>query len=107
MGNLFFNNIRLISLFVFNIAICFLYLFFYDKSFFYFVLALLLVNFFLILFYLKYFCSISFKGPRIYYKGIFLGYDFYFDDIISFEKKIVRQCFDFEIKNKKKLRFVF
>lgn len=107
MGNLFFNNIRLISLFVFNIAICFLYLFFYDKSFFYFVLALLLVNFFLILFYLKYFCSISFKGPRIYYKGIFLGYDFYFDDIISFEKRLSDNVLILKLKNKKKLRFVF
>ncbi len=107
MGNLFFNNIRLISLFVFNIAICFLYLFFYDKSFFYFVLALLLVNFFLILFYLKYFCSISFKGPRIYYKGIFLGYDFYFDDIISFEKRLSDNVLILKLKNKKKIKICF
>ncbi|EED29635.1 conserved hypothetical integral membrane protein [Borreliella garinii Far04] len=94
-------------MFVFNIAICFLYLFFYDKSFFYFVLALLLVNFFLILFYLKYFCSISFKGPRIYYKGIFLGYDFYFDDIISFEKRLSDNVLILKLKNKKKIKICF
>lgn len=100
MGNLFFNNIRLISLFVFNIAICFLYLFFMIKVF-------LLCSgasfskFFLILFYLKYFCSISFKGPRICYKGIFLGYDFYFDDIISFEKRLSDNVLILKLKNKK------
>ncbi|EEH32505.1 conserved hypothetical protein, partial [Borreliella burgdorferi 29805] len=39
-------------MFVFNVVICLLYLGFYDASFFYFVLALLLVNFFVIFFYL-------------------------------------------------------
>nr|WP_267506938.1 hypothetical protein [Borreliella bavariensis] len=107
MGNLFFNNIRLISLFVFNIALCFLYLFFYDKSFFYFVLVPLLVNFFLILFYLKYFCFISFKGSRIYYKGILLSYNFYFDDIFSFEKRLSDNVLILKLRNKKKIKICF
>ncbi|WKC85170.1 hypothetical protein [Borreliella lusitaniae] len=107
MGNLFFNNIKLISLFVFNIVTCLLYLFLYDTSFFYFVLVILLVNFFVILFYLRYFCSISFKGSNIYYKDIFLSYNFNFDDIISFEKRLSDNVLILKLKNKKKIKVCF
>ncbi len=101
MRDLFFNNVKLISLFVFNVVICLLYLGFYDASFFYFVLALLLVNFFVIFFYLRYFYSISFKGSKIYYKGIFLSYNFDFSDIISFEKRLSDNVLILQLKIKK------
>ncbi|WKC77805.1 hypothetical protein QIA30_01710 [Borreliella turdi] len=107
MGNLFFNNINLACLFIFNIVICLLYLVLHDTSFFYFVLALLFVNFFIILFYLRYFCSISFKGSGIYYKGIFLSYNFNFDDIISFEKRLSDNVLILKLKNKKKIKICF
>ncbi|MCD2332567.1 hypothetical protein [Borreliella americana] len=107
MRDLFFDNVKLISLFVFNIAICLLYMFFYDTIFFYFVIALLLVNFFVIFIYLRYFCSISFKGSKIYYKGIFLGYNFDFDDIISFEKRLSDNVLILQLKNKKKIKVCF
>ncbi|WKC79644.1 hypothetical protein [Borreliella tanukii] len=107
MGNLFFNNIKLVSLFVFNIVICLLYLFLYDTSFFYSVLALLLVNFFVILFYLRYFCSISFKGSKIYYKSIFFSCNFDFNDIISLEKRLPDNVLILKLKNKKKIKIYF
>ncbi|EOA80367.1 hypothetical protein [Borreliella burgdorferi] len=107
MRDLFFNNVKLISLFVFNVAICLLYLGFYDASFFYFVLALLLVNFFVIFFYLRYFYSISFKGSKIYYKGIFLSYNFDFSDIISLEKRLSDNVLILQLKNKKKIKVCF
>ncbi|QFI14371.1 hypothetical protein QIA37_01725 [Borrelia sp. CA_690] len=107
MGNLFFNNVKLISLFVFNIVICLIYSGFYGTSFFYFVLALLLVNFFVILFYLKYFCSVFFRGSKIYYKGIFLSYNFDFDDIISLEKRLSDNVLILKLKNKKKIKVYF
>ncbi len=87
--------------------ICLLYLGFYDASFFYFVLALLLVNFFVIFFYLRYFYSISFKGSKIYYKGIFLSYNFDFSDIISFEKRLSDNVLILQLKNKKKIKVCF
>ncbi|WP_151074288.1 hypothetical protein [Borreliella turdi] len=107
MGNLFFNNINLACLFIFNIVICLLYLVLHDTSFFYFVIALLFVNFFIILFYLRYFCSISFKGSGIYYKGIFLSYNFDFDDIIAFEKRLSDNVLILKLKNKKKIKICF
>ncbi|SCW33125.1 hypothetical protein SAMN02983004_00618 [Borreliella japonica] len=107
MGGLFFSSIKLVSLFVFNIVICLLYLFLYDAIFFYFVLTLLLVNFFVILFYLKYFCSVSFKGSKIYYKGVFLSCNFGFDDVISFEKRLSDNVLILKLKNKKKIKVCF
>ncbi|MBB6043011.1 hypothetical protein QIA34_01720 [Borreliella yangtzensis] len=107
MGYLFLNNIKLVSLFVFNIAICLLYLFLYDTIFFYFVLGIFLVNFFVILFYLRYFCSISFKGSKIYYKSNFLSYNFDFNDIISFEKRLSDNVLILKLKNKKKIKICF
>lgn len=107
MINLFFNNIKLFSLFVFNITICLFYLFLYDTSFFYFVLAILLINFFVILFYLRYFCSISFKGSEIYYKGIFLSYNFDFNDIVSLEKRLSDNVLILKLKNKKRIKVCF
>ncbi|WP_183223862.1 hypothetical protein [Borreliella spielmanii] len=107
MVNLFFNNIKLVSLFVFNIAICLFYLFLYGTRFFYFVIVLFLINFCLILFYLRYFCSISFKGSKIYYKGIFLSYNFDFNDIISLEKRLSDNVLILKLKNKKKIKVCF
>ncbi len=107
MINLFFNNIKLFSLFVFNITICLFYLFLYDTSFFYFVLAILLINFFVILFYLRYFCFISFKGSEIYYKGIFLSYNFDFNDIVSLEKRLSDNVLILKLKNKKRIKVCF
>ncbi|WPM06066.1 hypothetical protein QIA41_03115 [Borreliella sinica] len=107
MDNLFFSNIKLVSLFVFNIVICWLYLVLYDTGFFYFVVTILLVNFFIVLFYLRYFCFISFKGFKVYYKGIFLSYNFGFDDIISFEKRLSDNVLILKLKNKKKIKVCF
>ncbi|WNY69392.1 hypothetical protein [Borreliella andersonii] len=107
MRGLFFNNVKIIGLFVFNIAICLLYLVFYVTSFFFFVLGLLLVNFFVFFFNLRYFCSVSFKGSEIYYRCIFLSYNFGFDDIISFEKRLSDNVLILQLKNKKKIKVCF
>ncbi|WNY65705.1 hypothetical protein QIA45_01155 [Borreliella andersonii] len=107
MHGLFFNNVKFIGLFVFNIAICLLYLVFYVTSFFFFVLGLLLVNFFVFFLNLRYFCSVSFKGSEIYYRCIFLSYNFGFDDIISFEKRLSDNVLILQLKNKKKIEVCF
>ncbi|AJA90064.1 membrane protein [Borreliella chilensis] len=107
MGNLFFNNIKLVGFFAFNIMISLLYLGVYDTGFFFFVLALILLNFFVILFYLRHFCSVSFNGSKICYKGIFLSYNFDFDEIVSFEKRLSDNLLILKLKNKKKIKVCY
>ncbi|WP_281861693.1 hypothetical protein [Candidatus Borrelia fainii] len=107
MKEFFFYQIRLVFIFFLNLNFSIFYMLLYKDVFGIFILFLILINLFLIIFYLRYFYELDFKGDKIFYKKFYSKVNFTFNDIVWFENRLSDSMLILGLNNEQKIKICF
>ncbi|AGT27226.1 hypothetical protein I871_01235 [Borrelia miyamotoi LB-2001] len=107
MNEFLFYKVRLIFIFLLNLIFSVFYILIYRNIFGVFILFLILINIFVIIYYLRYFYEIDFQENKIFYKKFYSRIHFNFNDIVWIEKKLLDSTLILGLNNGLKIRICF